>query len=135
MRSHAARRVLIGEYRTDDRGRIAEFTVPDGSDGTFEEIDRFAPGIRSMQGAVRWGARYFVSQSDDLRPGRLWSGPRDALAAASVPLPAGCEDLALDLDAGLLWSLGEHPWRRVVRGIPLHRLGASAQPRERRLDG
>ncbi len=129
------RRVLIGEYRTDDRGRIAEFTVPDGPLGSFEEIDRFAPGIRSMQGAVRWGPRLFVSQSDDLRPGTLWTGRRDGLAPASVPLPAGCEDLALDLQAGLLWSLGEHPWRRVVRGIPLDRLGASAEAGERRLDG
>jgi hypothetical protein len=40
-----------------------------------------------------------------------------------VPLPVGCEDLALDLDAQLLWSLGEHPWKRVVRGIPLSHLG------------
>ncbi len=128
-------RVLIGEYRTDDRGRIAEFAVPDGPQGSFEEIDRFAPGIRSMQGAVRWGSRFFVSQSDELRPGTLWAGRRDALVPASVRLPAGCEDLALDLDAGLLWSLGEHPWRRVVRGIPLDRLGASAEAGERRLDG
>ena len=40
-----------------------------------------------------------------------------------VPLPVGCEDLALDLDAKLLWSLGEHPWKRVVRGIPFQSLG------------
>jgi hypothetical protein len=117
------RRVMIGEYRTDGSGRIGEFAIPDGPDEEFEEQDRFSPGIRSMQGAVRWGDRYFVSQSDRLRPGILWRGRRDALERDPISLPVGCEDLALDLEAGLLWSLGEHPWRRVVRGIPVDRLG------------
>lgn len=115
-------RVLIGEHRTDESGRIGEFSVPDGTDDEFTEIDRFTPGIQRMQGAVRWGARHFVSQSDRLNHGTLWSGRRDALIPDSVPLPIGCEDLALDLEAELLWSLGEHPWRRVVRGIPFARL-------------
>lgn len=117
------RRVLIGEYLRDDQGRIAEFTVPGSEDDHFEEQSRFSPGIPQMQGAVRWGDRHFVSQSDRMRPGSLWTGPRDALLRDRHPLPIGCEDLALDLDAGLLWSLGEHPWKRVVRGIPLSALG------------
>ncbi|PVE94762.1 hypothetical protein DC434_12500 [Microbacterium sp. TPD7012] len=117
------RRVLIGEYRTDGSGRIGEFDIPDGDDDRFEEAERFAPGIRSMQGAVRWGDRYFVSQSDRLRPGILWRGTRDRLERDPVSLPVGCEDLALDPDERLLWSLGEHPWRRVVRGIPFAGLG------------
>ncbi|MCV0333934.1 hypothetical protein [Microbacterium sp.] len=116
-------RVLIGEHRTDDSGRIGEFIVPASADDDFAEVDRFTPGIPRMQGAVRWGDRHFVSQSDRMHPGTLWSGRREALAPAPVPLPVGCEDLALDLEAGLLWSLGEHPWRRVVRGIPFPRLG------------
>lgn len=116
------RRVLIGEYRTDESGRIGEFSIPDEPDARFVEHDRISPGIRSMQGAVRWGDRYFVSQSDRLRPGILWRGGRAALERDPVSLPVGCEDLALDLDAELLWSLGEHPWRRVVRGIPFARL-------------
>lgn len=124
------RRVLIGEYRTDDSGRIGEFTIPDGPEEGFVEEDRFSPGIRSMQGAVRRGDRYFVSQSDRLRPGILWRGKRDALERDPVSLPVGCEDLALDLDEGLLWSLGEHPWRRVVRGIPLDRLGIAEEQSE-----
>lgn len=117
------RRVLIGEHRSDGSGRIGEFSVPEGDDDGFVEVDRFRPDISSMQGAVRWGERYFASQSDHLRPGVLWSGPRAALERDRFPLPVGCEDLALDLDAELLWSLGEHPWRRVVRGIPFARLG------------
>jgi hypothetical protein len=117
------RRVLIGEHRTDGSGRIGEFSVPEGTDDGFVDVDRFRPDISRMQGAVRWGERYFVSQSDHLRPGVLWSGPRAALERDRVPLPVGCEDLALDLDAELLWSLGEHPWRRVVRGIPFAHLG------------
>lgn len=117
------RRVLIGEYRTDEEGRIGEFAIPESADAGFVEQDRFSPGIRSMQGAVRWGDRHFVSQSDRMRPGILWQGRRDALERAPISLPVGCEDLALDLDERLLWSLGEHPWRRVVRGIPFARLG------------
>lgn len=122
-RGEPLRRVLIGEYRTDAKGRIGEFSIPDGDDSGFVEQDRFSPGIRSMQGAVRSGDRYFVSQSDRMQPGILWRGHRDALARDPFPLPVGCEDLALDIEAELLWSLGEHPWRRVVRGIPLARLG------------
>ena len=116
-------RVLIGEHRLDGSGRIGEFSIPVDAESGFVEEDRFSPGITSMQGAVRWGDRYFVSQSDHLRPGVLWSGGRARLDRERTPLPVGCEDLALDLDAGLLWSLGEHPWRRVVRGIPLARFG------------
>lgn len=117
------RRVLIGEYTRDEKGRIAEFTVPASDDEDFHEETRFTPGIRQMQGAVRWGGRHFVSQSDRMRPGVLWTGARDALVRDRVPLPVGCEDLALDLDAKMLWSLGEHPWKRVVRGIPFSSLG------------
>lgn len=115
-------RVLIGEYTADDTGRIAEFDVPDGERG-FVERTRSSPGIPRMQGAVRWGDRHFVSQSDHLRPGALWTGPVDALTRNRVPLPVGCEDLALDTEERLLWTLGEHPWKRVVRGIPLGALG------------
>lgn len=117
------RRVLIGEYTRDEKGRIAEFSVPDGEGDDFREIGRFSPGIAHMQGAVRWGDRHFVSQSDHMRPGVLWTGDRDSLTRDRVPLPVGCEDLALDLDEKLLWSLGEHPWKRVVRGIPFRALG------------
>lgn len=116
-------RVLIGEFRADDRGRIGEFALPEGEGGRFEERDRFAPGIGHMQGAVRWGDRVFVSQSDGMRPGTLWSGPVGALAPHPTALPVGCEDLALDPEARMLWSLGEHPRRRVVRGIPFARIG------------
>jgi len=120
------RRVLIGEYRTDDRGRVVEFAIPeDDGGGGFTKHDEFSPGIPRMQGAVRWGAQHFVSQSDMMAPGTLWSGPRDDLRRHDVTLPVGPEDLALDPEARVLWSLGEHPWRRVVRGIPFARIGLS----------
>lgn len=113
-------RVLIGEFRSDDEGRIGEFALT--ADG-FTPIRDFAPGIRHMQGAALWGQDAFVSQSDDLRPGALWHGSFGALSRSTTALPAGCQDLALDPDAGVLWSLGEHPWRRVVHGIRLDTLG------------
>ncbi|WP_309102874.1 hypothetical protein [Microbacterium sp.] len=116
-------RVLIGEYRTDDRGRIGEFSIPEDGAGGFVGRLEFSPGIPRMQGAVRWGAQHFISQSDLMLPGKLWSGPREDLRRHDVTLPVGPEDLALDPEAGVLWSLGEHPWRRVVRGIPFARIG------------
>lgn len=124
-------RVLIGEYRRDDEGRIAEFAIPSGPDGMFEEHDRFSPGIPRMQGVVRWGAQHFVSQSNLMQPGRLWSGSRAELTPHPFPLPVGCEDLALDPDAEMLWTLGEHPRHRVVRGIPFASLGLDRGPRSR----
>jgi hypothetical protein len=129
------RRVVIGEFRKDAKGRVGEFVLPDAGDSRFTEVDRFSPGLTSMQGAVRWGDRYFISQSDRLQPGTLWAGGRDSLRRNRIPLPVGCEDLALDPEANLLWSLGEHPWRRVVRGIPFAALGldwpAAQGPRPR----
>ncbi|WP_067194672.1 hypothetical protein [Microbacterium sp. XT11] len=134
-RGETEQRVLIGEYRPDDAGRIGEFVVPQGPRDRFVPQRIVSPGIPRLQGAVRWGDRHFVSQSNGMRPGVLWSGPLDALRPHAVPLPTGCEDLALDPERGLLWSLGEHPWRRVVRGIPLARLGVEHPRGERRLDG
>jgi hypothetical protein len=128
------RRVLIGEYRRDDQGRIAEFSIPEGPEDSFEEHAGFAPGIARMQGVVRWGALHFVSQSNLMKPGRLWSGPRDDLTTHSYPLPVGCEDLALDPEAEMLWSLGEHPRQRVVRGIPFTLIGLGRGRQEARLD-
>ncbi|WP_152545441.1 hypothetical protein [Microbacterium sp. CH12i] len=114
-------RVLIGEYRNDEKGRIGEFTIPTGDEG-FTKLDTSRPGIRHMQGAVHWGEHRYVSQSRDLKAGALWSGTGETLERNEVVLPVGCEDLALDPEDRMLWSLGEHPWRRVVRGIPFTQL-------------
>lgn len=119
----ALRRVLIGEYRRDDAGRIGEFAIPDSADDDFVAHGIHIPGIPRMQGAVRWGDRHFVSQSDGTRPGALWTGPPDALTPHEIALPAGCEDLALDPQDQMLWTLGEHPRHRVVRGIRFARIG------------
>jgi hypothetical protein len=116
-------RVLIGEYTRERTGRVGEFSLPEGDDGSFAEHGTFVPDIARMQGAVRWGGRYFLSQSRAMQPGALWTGAPDGLARHEVPLPVGCEDLALDPEARMLWTLGEHPFRRVVRGIPFARLG------------
>lgn len=115
-------RVLIGEYRGNDRGVVGEFDIPSAAQPRFVERDRVAPGLRHLQGAVRWGETRFVSQSDLLHPGALWTDRDGSWRRHPVPLPAGCEDLALDPEAGVLWTLGEHPWRRVVRGIPFSAL-------------
>jgi len=121
-------RVLIGEYRTDKAGRVGEFTIPYEPDGSFEPLGEFTPGIKRMQGAVRWGTRTFISRSNGLRTrGSLWSGNSDGSTGAdfqrvAVAMPVGCEDLALDAEGQMLWTVGEHPWKRVVRGIRFAKL-------------
>lgn len=117
-------RVLIGEYRTDDRGRIGEFTIPNAASASFGAIGEVVPKIPRMQGVVRWAGRTLVSQSNSARhPGALWVRDDGTWERSPVGMPVGSEDLALDPDERMLWSLGEHPWRRVVRGIPFSRVG------------
>lgn len=116
-------RVLIGEYRGDELGRIGEFTIPGDVDGSFGPVAENSPQIPCMQGAAQWGARRFISQSRGVKPGALWDGDGAQPQRSALLLPIGCEDLALDPEERMLWSLGEHPWRRVVRGIPFARLG------------
>ncbi|GAA2175510.1 hypothetical protein GCM10009846_25690 [Agrococcus versicolor] len=118
-------RVLVGEYRKDDAGRIAEFAVPEAHEPWPEPTWSVAPGITSMQGAVRWGDTVLASQSRGMQPGGLWTGTRDGLTRSGVDLPVGCEDLAIDPETRTLWTLGEHPWRRQVRGIPLADAGVA----------
>ncbi|WP_175414223.1 hypothetical protein [Agrococcus sp. SGAir0287] len=111
--------VLVGEYRTDETGRMAEIAVPAAGEALPAPYVPTTPGIVSMQGAVRWGGTVLVSQSRGMRPGRLWRGPRDRLEPSGIALPVGCEDLAIDAESGTLWTVAEHPWRREVRGIAL----------------
>ena len=122
------RRVVIGEYRTTDDGQLAEFDLSDSVDGSLIERGRFVPSIPLMQGAVRLGDRYVVSQSGPTQSGRLWTGPRDNMHPHPLPPPHGSQDLALHPEERMLWTLGEHPWRRVVRGIPFDALGLDGKP-------
>lgn len=125
--------VLVGEYRTDDAGRIVESLVPAPGDA-WPPLAPVPTGVARMQGVVRVGTTVLVSQSHGMRPGALWTGAGDALRRSAVPLPVGCEDLAIDVEGRMLWTLAEHPWRRLVRGIPLADVGvdlrdAGATPR------
>lgn len=114
-------RVVVGEYRTDESGRIAESDVP-APDAPWPPLQPVAPGISRMQGAVRFGNTTLVSQSNGMHPGALWAGSPESMVP-SGRLPVGCEDLALDLDAWVVWTVAEHPGRRVVRATPLADLG------------
>ncbi|QNA93453.1 hypothetical protein [Microbacterium sp. Se63.02b] len=112
------RRVPPGRHREDRRvhdSRRRERGIR--RRGCLHPGNRADAGRRPLGGPL---LRVAVGSSAPRRP--VERSTRRA-AQGAHPLPVGCEDLALDLDAGLLWSLGEHPWRRVVRGIPLARLG------------
>jgi hypothetical protein len=101
--------LVAGEYRADDRGRLARLRV-----GTTraEIVEVFTPGIARMQGvALRDGTWSVSADNGPTAPGDLWHGPRDALVRHPGALPPGPEDLALD-PRGRLWGASEFPRRR-----------------------
>lgn len=116
-------RVLIGEYATDKSGRVGSFLVDQKPGGTLTPDGRFTPEIDRMQGAVQWGNNVLISQSVvEIKPGTLWIGVDEKFKPARA-LPAGPEDLALDPKRRSVWSVAEHPFKRVVREFPLKSLG------------
>ena len=105
----SAGELVAGEYRTDDRGRIARLRVDDDH---AEIVELFRPGIVAMQGVALDAGVWSISASrGDRDAGDLWHGPRDALVRHAGALPAGPEDLAHDA-AGRLWGVSEYPGRR-----------------------
>ncbi len=126
---HSTARVLIGEHRTDDRGRIGEFSIPENSDGRFTEEHVFSPGIPRMQGAVRWGDRHFARSPTACAPVRCGAGRGRRWSRTTCPSRSAAKTWRSTSTRGLLWSLGEHPWHRVVRGIPFARLGIEGNRR------
>ncbi|WP_157674665.1 hypothetical protein [Agrococcus jejuensis] len=116
-------RIVAGEYRSDAEGRIGWHDVPAG-DGPWDAWSLEPTSIPRMQGVVDLDGELLISQSRGMQPGRLWRGRRGAMTRSRHALPIGCEDLAVDEAAGMLWTVAEHPWRRRVHGIPLAALGA-----------
>jgi hypothetical protein len=101
--------LVAGEYRADDRGRIARLRV---SETHAEVVEVFVPGIVGMQGVALRNGTWSVSASrGDRVPGDLWRGPREALVRHAGALPPGPEDLASDA-RGRLWGTSEFPRRR-----------------------
>jgi hypothetical protein len=104
-----ARELVAGEYRTDDRGRIARLRV---GEEHAEIVETFTSGIAAMQGvALRDGMWSVSSGNGPNARGDLWHGPRDALVRRAGALPPGPEDLALDA-RGRLWGASEFPRKR-----------------------
>ena len=114
----ASPRILVGEYRREDDGRLGWNDVPD-RDAPWGPWASTTPGIPRMQGVVERDGELWVSQSRGMRPGSLWRGTRDGMARTRQALPVGCEDLAIDERTRTLWTVAEHPWRRRVHGLPL----------------
>jgi len=111
--------LVAGEYRTDDRGRIARLRV---SATHAEIVEVFTPGIVAMQGVALRGGTWSISASrGDREPGDLWRGPRDALVRHPGALPPGPEDLALD-PGGRLWGATEFPRKRWLYRVRSERV-------------
>ncbi len=124
--AHAPDELVAGEYRTDDRGRIARLRV---DDERAEIVELFRPGIVAMQGVALDGATWSVSASHgDRDAGDLWRGPRDALVRSAGALPVGPEDLAHD-GAGRLWGVSEFPRRRWLYELSATTASAAAAAR------
>lgn len=109
--------IVAGEYRKDERGRVARLVR---NDEGFGVEGAFAPGIREMQGAVLHDGTWFVTAGrGDKLNGDLWSGPEGALERIPGALPPGPEDLALWPERRELWSVTEFPWKRWLYSVPL----------------
>ncbi|MGN6326567.1 hypothetical protein [Pseudolysinimonas sp.] len=118
--------LVAGEYRADDRGRIARLRI---DDERAEIVEIFCPGIAAMQGVALDAGVWSISASRGERdPGDLWRGPRDALARHPGALPPGPEDLAHDA-AGRLWGVSEFPRRRVLYELSDSTASAAAAAR------
>lgn len=80
-------------------------------------------GVARMQGATRIGSRLYLTASDGpRRRGTLWVGAMGSLTALARSLPAGPEDVGAWPARDQLWSLTEHPGRRLVFPLDLRRV-------------
>jgi len=118
--------LVAGEYRTDDRGRIARLRVDDDH---AEIVELFRPGIVAMQGVALDAGVWSISASrGDRIGGDLWQGQRNALVRHAGALPVGPEDLAHDA-AGRLWGVSEFPRRRWLYELSATTASAAAAAR------
>jgi hypothetical protein len=109
--------IVAGEYRTDDRGRLARLTLGEGS---VAASDIHTPGVPEMQGALLVDDLWAISSSrGDRQRGDLWTGKQGALVRHEGALPPGPEDLAWWPERRQIWGATEHPGQRFVYAVEL----------------
>lgn len=118
--------IVTGEYASGHpNGRVVRWPVdPDtgwllASDGLVHAWDAVIAAQSSMQGAITHDGVYYISSGAQVGPlGRLYR-TRPGLESAVTAWPAGCEDLYVERDTGLIWTTTEFPELRDTLGIPL----------------
>lgn len=123
--------LVAGEYtRGDVPARIVRLALDEVTGQLSTQPDgRVTPSyvvtvpVLGLQGIASVDGGYLGSTSaGPWRRGDLWLGhPRSGLQRRRRTLPVGPEDVAVDIDRGLLWSLTEWPGRRYVFALPLPR--------------
>jgi hypothetical protein len=105
-------RLVVGEYGDHEHGRLTRIELSAAGAGL---VEFHGPGIPRMQGAAVIGDRWFVSASNGIHPGDLWTGSPDrGWTKHPGALPPGPEDLAVSDDGERLWCVSEYPGRRWV---------------------
>lgn len=119
-------RILIGEFRDSDRGRMAQFaldyktrTLHTGDDKTAKATWAHCPNIPMIQGAVQANGKFYISRSNGLKARGDMFGWRPGKEAYPNPnfFPPGPEDLTYDKRGDRLYGLTEAMNKRYI--IPI----------------
>ena len=116
--------LLAGEYGHGRMTRrLARFTLD--TDGRLEETDGVstsmvvsAKGPSRMQGAVTVDGRTYITTSNGRRGrGSVWVATGERLRRHARVLPPGPEDITYWPSRDELWTVTEHPGRRLVLAL------------------
>ncbi|GAA4213821.1 hypothetical protein [Actinocatenispora rupis] len=115
-----------GEDRTGAGARVVRFPLdPYGplfateGDGQVHGTEAYQVFVRSVQGGVAHGGRFFLSRSNGTTnySGLVTFTAGTAPALASESMPVGTEDLAYWPGRDEVWTLCEHPGKRFVLAV------------------
>ncbi len=118
--------LLTGYYASGDINGVSyRWSInDDGKLSTQQGVARptqaIYMGLSNMQGFFSYQGHYFATQSSSDHDDRLYFGAMNE-AVRYIDFGNGIEDLHYSPASDRLWSLTEHPSRRVVMGIKLQR--------------
>jgi hypothetical protein len=114
--------LVVSQYGDGDPAVIAHFPVTSdgrvGNDGWSSWEGLTSRSITNVQGGVSCNGTYYLNRSRGTKAGTLYvTGP--ALEGSQQKWLVGPEDTACDSQQGRLWSLGEHPGKRLIAAYEL----------------
>jgi hypothetical protein len=131
-RSEVPDRLVTGEYcSSKDPGRVARWPLDGasgllmpGADGHVHPTDAYRLPDHNVQGAVSYGATWYLSRSHGQHAGQLLLAKPDASPQGTLqptdarPAAIGPEDLSFWPGHKEVWTVTEHAGRRVLYAAP-----------------